>query len=74
MGWNLSPRRHRKRTRRPYRRAARPAVEHLEPRLAPSIDVLTWRGNVPGNSPGAALPARAGDPHPPSGPGSPAPV
>jgi hypothetical protein len=41
MGWILSPRHNRKPVRRPYRRAARPAVEHLEPRLAPAL------GNVP---------------------------
>jgi hypothetical protein len=46
MGWIRSPRHNRKPVRRPIRRAARPAVEHLEPRLAPSVDLLNWRGNV----------------------------
>ena len=48
MGWSLSPRHHRKPARRPYRRAVRPAVEHLEPRLAPAnVAVLSGHYDAP---------------------------
>jgi hypothetical protein len=52
MSWNLSPR-HRLRPRarcQSVRRIFRLTLEHLEPRLAPSVDVLTWRGAIPGNN------------------------
>jgi hypothetical protein len=57
MIWTISPFRrfHKTVCRRPIRRPSRPSVERLETRLAPSVDVLTWRGNVPGNNSGANL-------------------
>jgi hypothetical protein len=42
------------RPRRP-RLSTRPTIEALETRLAPSVDVINWRGNVPGNNSGANL-------------------
>jgi hypothetical protein len=41
--------------RRPLRNSCRLRLEHLESRLAPSVDVLTYRGNLPGNDSGANL-------------------
>jgi hypothetical protein len=37
------------------RHSFRPIIEQFEPRVTPSTDVLTWRGNVPGNNSGANL-------------------
>jgi hypothetical protein len=59
MTWNLktvrskfSPSRHRTIRSRKHFRPAAPALEWLEPRLAPSADVLSWRGSIPGNNSG----------------------
>jgi hypothetical protein len=41
--------------RRPIRNIFMPRLEVLEPRLAPSVDVLTYHNNVPGNNSGANL-------------------
>ena len=40
---------------RPIRNTFRPRLEPLEYRLAPSVDMLGWRGNTPGNNSGANL-------------------
>src|SRR6516162_205953 len=49
-------RRHPVRVRRPrqssHRLCFRPTLQQLETRLAPSTDVLDWRGTVPGNNSG----------------------
>ncbi len=52
MRWNQAPFRRRPQTRWPY---VRPAVEQFESRLSPSVNVLTYRGDVPGNNSGANL-------------------
>src|SRR5262250_145103 len=48
MSWNLSPlRRPRQRARQSARRAFRPTVEHLEPRLAPAnVAVLSGHNDA----------------------------
>jgi hypothetical protein len=40
---------------RPARKTIPLALEPLESRLAPSVDVLNWRNNIPGNNSGANL-------------------
>jgi hypothetical protein len=59
MKWDLKTLRRVFKSPRPRtirkRRHVRPALEALESRLAPTVDVLTWRGNVPGNNSGANL-------------------
>jgi hypothetical protein len=40
---------------RPIRNTFRPGLERLEDRLAPSVDILTYHNNVPGNNSGANL-------------------
>jgi hypothetical protein len=57
MRWNRSKfvRPHPSARRSAFRTIYRPVLDQLEPRLAPSVDVLSWRGSLAGNNSGANL-------------------